>query len=155
MRMPRGVWFTVYPKPEGGGYLYPPPVGHAQIYGEIKAANRNHPDSGLKTIGLRIGALAGILPDSLEFCFEAITKDTDLDGCSLAIDHLPVTAECTDCHRSFEVERFFFTCPAGGSGKVKVTQGYELEIAYLEVDDDTPAPDSSINEAQHADQNPA
>jgi hypothetical protein len=54
MRMPRGVWFTVYPKPEGGGYLYPPPVGHAQIYGEIKAANRNHPDSGLKTIGLRI-----------------------------------------------------------------------------------------------------
>ena len=89
----------------------------------------------LKAIGLRVGALAGVLADSLEFCFGAVTKDTDLDGCSLVVEHLPVLAKCTDCRHTFEVERFFFACPGCGSREVEVTQGYELEIAYLEVDE--------------------
>lgn len=109
----------------------------------------------LRSIGLRIGALAGILPDSLEFCFDAITKDTDLDGCSLAIEHLPVTAECTRCGRSFEVAAHYFACPGCGSGDVKLTQGFELEITYLEADDPAPAPGSTINGVHHVDKNTA
>ena len=97
--------------------------------------------SSLKSIGLRVGALAGVETDSLEFCFEAVTKDTDLEGCSLEVDHLPVRATCSDCGRSFDVEGFVFTCPGCGSGAVEVTQGYELEIAYLEVDDAPPTPE--------------
>jgi hydrogenase nickel incorporation protein HypA/HybF len=114
----------------------------------------SHPASTLKEIGLRIGALAGVLTDSLDFCFEAITKGTDLDGCVLAIEHLPVVAECRDCARSFEVEQFFFACPVCNSGAVKVTQGYELEIAYLEVDDAPPgATDFSTNGVHYAEEN--
>lgn len=108
----------------------------------------------LNAIGLRVGVLAGVLPDALEFCFGAVTKDTDLDGCKLAIEHLPLIAECTDCNRSFEVERFFFACPECGSGAVKVTQGYELEIAYLEVDDAPLTPEPFTNGVHYANENP-
>ena len=107
----------------------------------------------IREIGLRIGALAGILADSLEFCFEAITRNTDLDGCKLSIEHLPLIAECTDCNRSFEVERFFFACPGCGSGAVKVTQGYELEIAYLEVDDAPLTREPLTNGVHYANEN--
>jgi hydrogenase nickel incorporation protein HypA/HybF len=106
-----------------------------------RAERRAQGRGSLKAIGLRIGALAGVVTDSLEFCFEAVTKDTDLEGCSLEVDHLPVRATCSDCGRSFEVEGFIFTCPGCGSGAVDVTQGYELEIAYLEVDDAPPTPE--------------
>jgi hydrogenase nickel incorporation protein HypA/HybF len=37
-------------------------------------------------VGVRIGALAGIDPDSLSFCFEALVKDSDLEPLALAIE---------------------------------------------------------------------
>lgn len=89
----------------------------------------------LKEIGVRIGALSGVLPDALDFSFEAITIETDLEDCVLRIEHLPVIAACADCAEAFEVANFLFACPKCNSGSVKVTQGYELEIAYLEVED--------------------
>lgn len=120
-----------------------------------RGESRTRGTGSLKAIGLRIGALAGILVDSLEFCFEAVTKDTDLDGCSLVVERLPVLAECMDCGWSFDVERFLFVCPKCGSGQVQVTQGYELEIAYLEVDDMASTTESSTNGVHYADENPA
>jgi hydrogenase nickel incorporation protein HypA/HybF len=114
----------------------------------------SHNASTLRAIGLRIGALAGVLSDSLVFCFEAITKETDLDGCILAIEHLPVVAECQDCNRTFEVDHFFFACPQCDSGAVKVKQGYELEIAYLEVEDTPTEPKFSTNGVHYAEENP-
>jgi hydrogenase nickel incorporation protein HypA/HybF len=37
------------------------------------------------TVGLRIGALAGVDPDSLRFGFDALVKDSDLEPLGLEI----------------------------------------------------------------------
>ena len=37
-------------------------------------------------VGVRMGALAGIDPDSLSFCFEALVKGSDLEPLALAIE---------------------------------------------------------------------
>jgi hydrogenase nickel incorporation protein HypA/HybF len=37
-------------------------------------------------VGVRIGAMAGVDPDSLTFCFEALVKGTDLEPLELAIE---------------------------------------------------------------------
>ncbi len=42
-------------------------------------------------VGVRIGALAGIDPDSLAFCFEALVKGSDL--APLALDIEPAAAD--------------------------------------------------------------
>ncbi len=36
--------------------------------------------------GVRIGAMAGVDPDSLAFCFEALVKGSDLEPLELAIE---------------------------------------------------------------------
>ena len=117
-----------------------PPVMHelsiAQSITETaRKETSSFPAGSLKEIGLRIGALSGVLVDSLEFCFEAITKGTDLESCRMKVEFLPVVATCETCSKTFEVDHFLFACPECQSGAVEVVQGYELEIAYLEVDD--------------------
>lgn len=87
-------------------------------------------------IGLRIGVLSGVLPDALEFGFEALIAETPLEGCRLEIEHVPAQGQCLVCEKVFEVEEFFFSCPVCASGQVRVTQGYELDIAYLEVEEE-------------------
>ena len=43
------------------------------------------PEKAVK-VGVRVGEMAGIDPESLVFCFEALVKDSDLDPLELAIE---------------------------------------------------------------------
>lgn len=46
-----------------------------------------HPGAQARTIGLRIGAYAGIDASSLTFCFECLKADTPLSAAALQIEH--------------------------------------------------------------------
>ncbi len=50
-----------------------------------KEAVVNSPARPVK-VGVRVGALAGIDPDSLSFCFEVLVKGSDLEPLALAIE---------------------------------------------------------------------
>ena len=41
----------------------------------------------VRSVTLEIGELSGVVPDAVEFCFAACTRDTLLDGALLTIDH--------------------------------------------------------------------
>lgn len=89
----------------------------------------------ISAVGVRVGALSGVLADALQFSFEAIIIDSPLAGCEFAIEELPVRGSCRNCGKAFVVKDFRFCCPSCQSGQIEVTQGYELEIAYLEVEE--------------------
>lgn len=89
----------------------------------------------VKAIGLRIGALSGVMTEALEFSYEVIIKETPLANTRLVIEKVPVRAKCGDCGQEFEVDEPFFLCPGCGSGNVEVISGQELDIAYLEVEE--------------------
>jgi len=91
--------------------------------------------AGIRAIGLKIGALSGILPDALAFGFDALKKDTPLESCHLEIEETPVVARCRACAHRFEVEELTFTCPRCASTSLDVEQGQEMLIAYMEVDE--------------------
>jgi hydrogenase nickel incorporation protein HypA/HybF len=94
-------------------------------------------------IGLRIGALTDIVPDALRFGFEIAVKATPLESTRLVIETIPIGASCRSCGRDFVVEQFLFVCPACGGSNLTTKSGDELEIAYIEVDDDTDQPGDS------------
>ncbi|MEW5922719.1 MAG: hydrogenase maturation nickel metallochaperone HypA [Candidatus Zixiibacteriota bacterium] len=87
--------------------------------------------SGIKEVGLRLGALSGFDAGALTFSFEAAVADTVLDGARLKIEQIPVKGDCTSCHKDFEVNEFFFICPFCGSSDISIVQGEELDITYL------------------------
>jgi len=91
--------------------------------------------SRIEAVGLRIGALSDIVPEALEFGFRALTADTILADTRLDIERIPVRGHCSKCHVDFEVEKFVFICPECGAVEVKVSQGTELDVAYLEIDE--------------------
>jgi hydrogenase nickel incorporation protein HypA/HybF len=50
------------------------------------AEARQRPGMRVRAVGLRIGEYAGVDRGSLEFCFEALVKGTELEGAHLEID---------------------------------------------------------------------
>ncbi|MCP4684232.1 MAG: hydrogenase maturation nickel metallochaperone HypA [bacterium] len=89
----------------------------------------------LRAVGLRIGELTDIVPESLEFGFNAIVAATPMEGVRLEIERVPITGRCRDCGAEFAVRDFQFLCPTCEGRGVTTVGGNELEICYLEVDD--------------------
>jgi hydrogenase nickel incorporation protein HypA/HybF len=84
---------------------------------------------------VRVGDLAGVVPDSLEFCFEALVAGTPYRACSLDIERVPARGECAQCARVFTLEWPGFTCPACGSLAIARLGGTELQVVDIELDD--------------------
>jgi hydrogenase nickel incorporation protein HypA/HybF len=89
----------------------------------------------VKSVGLRLGEMAGIVPDSLEFCFSAITQGTPLEGATLAIEHVPLRAHCNDCGVDGNIEPTLFACPTCGGRSLVILSGREMQVKDIEVEE--------------------
>lgn len=105
--------------------------------GIIDVVGRHLPAGGgsVKTVRLRIGMLAGVVPASLEFCFDALTPGTGLDGARLVMESVPVTARCGSCGAVTGAAFPFRECPACGADRLEMATGTELEVSAIELDD--------------------
>lgn len=87
----------------------------------------------VETVNLKVGKLSAIVPDSLRFCFEAVSKDTALEGARLHITEIPVHAACNACCHEWTIEQPAFACPACNSGDITLLSGRELDIESIEL----------------------
>lgn len=83
---------------------------------------------------MEIGALSNVIPDAIEFCFEACTKETQLEGARLVIERIPGRGCCRECAAEFTVKAYYEKCPACGGHKVDILSGEELRVKELEVE---------------------
>lgn len=83
---------------------------------------------------LRIGALSGVVPEALQFAFEALTAGTPAEGAQLAIDPVPARFWCAPCAREFEASELWAECPQCHQPSRELRAGRELEIASMEID---------------------
>lgn len=93
-----------------------------------------HPDDRLLAIGVRIGDVAGLDPDALSFCFDALVKDTTLDPLRLEIERMPRRHRCLQCGREFTVVDYQIACPDCGDLRTECFAGFEMDITYLELE---------------------
>lgn len=104
----------------------------------LDVVKQNVPEDELdkvRSIKLRIGEFAGIVVDSLEFCFEAVTADTSLEKAKLHIDNVSVKGKCKTCKKSFDIKENMFKCPYCESLNVEMSSGAELQIVEFELED--------------------
>ena len=90
----------------------------------------------VERVNLKIGKLSAVVPDSLRFCFEIVSKDTPLAGAELAIEETPVVARCKDCDARWTIAEPVFTCQACNSGALEILYGRELDIVSIEIADE-------------------
>jgi hydrogenase nickel incorporation protein HypA/HybF len=87
-------------------------------------------------VRLRVGALASVIPESLEFCWGIVSEATPLEGSRLVVNVLPVVVHCEPCGIDSELEGVqSFRCPRCGEPCAEIRQGRELEIDSIEIDD--------------------
>jgi hydrogenase nickel incorporation protein HypA/HybF len=90
-------------------------------------------------VNLKVGELAGVVPDALQFCYEVVTKDTPLAGSTLTVRTLPVMVFCAPCDRPVEIELAEgFRCPVCRTPSSDLRQGREIEVESVELVDDAP-----------------
>jgi hydrogenase nickel incorporation protein HypA/HybF len=87
-------------------------------------------------VRLRVGALASVIPESLEFCWGIVSEGTPLEGSRLVVNVLPVVVHCAPCGIDSELKGVqSFRCPRCGELCAEIRQGRELEIDSIEIDD--------------------
>src|SRR6266581_4361663 len=104
----------------------------------VRTETARHTGAEPQKVGVRIGALAAVDPDALRFCFEALTRETELESLELAIEMCPRKQRCVRCGAEFNVNEFEFLCPQCGEEQTEFISGDQLEIAYLELEEHGP-----------------
>ena len=84
-------------------------------------------------IHVRVGELAGVSTEALDFAFQCLSAGTPLAGARLVFDVIPLTMVCGACGRTSPVEDLVFRCPACGSESTRVSTGRELEVRALDL----------------------
>jgi len=100
----------------------------------IEDARRREAFGRVLAVHLEVGALAGVEPEALRFCFDAVTRGTAADGARLQIVGAPGTGCCMSCGETVPMRELYGDCPACGSAQVQVTGGTELRVRELEVE---------------------
>lgn len=85
-------------------------------------------------VRLRIGALSGVVPEALQFAFEALAPGTAAEGGQLAIEQVPARFWCEACAREFQSDDMFAECPDCHRPSSELRAGREMEVASLEIE---------------------
>ncbi len=87
----------------------------------------------IHVLRLRIGDLSGVVPEALEFAFEALATGTAAEGAELVIDRVPARFWCETCRREFEAADLFSECPDCHHPSGDLRSGREMELASMEI----------------------
>ena len=89
----------------------------------------------VKSVRIKVGKLSNVLVDSLQFCFEAITRETVMEGALLQVEEVPVTIKCNHCGDISKIENFSYSCRSCYSTDVKLNSGTEMQVVDIELND--------------------
>lgn len=94
----------------------------------------------VEAVHLRVGALAGVVPEALQFSFAIAARGTPLEDAQLAIEALPtvIFCACCDADRALPTPGSF-RCPVCGTPSAAIRQGRELELVALTLAEPAPA----------------
>ncbi|MEI8037048.1 MAG: hydrogenase maturation nickel metallochaperone HypA [Verrucomicrobiota bacterium] len=96
---------------------------------------QDHQARRVTRVVVRIGALAGVEPESLRFAFDVVSRGTLAEGATFEIEAVPVVIYCAGCQQEFagETDGFIFTCPTCGDLCGEIRRGRELELSRIEM----------------------
>lgn len=104
----------------------------------IRQEMEKHEATTLTLVRVKHGQLTHIVPDSLYFAFEVLTKDTPLEGAKLELEEVPLCVKCAGCGKEFEPESehpLLMPCPhCGEEDGHEVVCGKELYLDRLDVE---------------------
>ncbi|GAA0785229.1 hydrogenase maturation nickel metallochaperone HypA [Marinobacterium sediminicola] len=93
-----------------------------------------HRFTRVKQLWLEVGPLAAVVPEAMQFAFEAASRGSLAEGARLHLVELPGEAHCQACGFETSISQWYQACPRCGEYQLKVLSGDELQIRELEVE---------------------
>jgi hydrogenase nickel incorporation protein HypA/HybF len=114
----------------------------------VDAALRHADGRAVRVVRIRVGALRQVVPETLRFNFEIVTRDTACEGARLELELVDARLRCARCAREWDpsprpaaeaselVTPSFFRCPECGAGESDVVAGEEMEVESIDVEEE-------------------
>lgn len=90
--------------------------------------------TAITTVIMEIGSLSGVIPEAVEFAFEACSQGTLADGARLEIRRIPALGRCQECGKESEMESLLDRCTACSSFTLDILKGQEMDLIEMEID---------------------
>jgi len=106
------------------------------VQGALEMALRTAEEAKAKAIEcvrMRVGAMTGVVPEALQFAFEALREGTLAEGARLEIETTPARCWCAACQVEFESADWQQRCPHCQTHSAELRQGLELELISIEI----------------------
>jgi hydrogenase nickel incorporation protein HypA/HybF len=103
---------------------------------ELMKIAEEHRATKISRVKLKVGALSGIVTDSLIFAFDAIKLEHPLlTSASVEIEEVPTVYRCNACGSSFQADDPYFpSCSHCSSIDLELVSGEEQHIDQVEVE---------------------
>lgn len=103
----------------------------------LETVERHAAGRRVTKVTMTIGALRQVVPESLEFYFDIVSRDTVCDGAVLTQEIVPASARCDLCGDEWELDLPIFLCAeCGGTGRPVSGEEFEVEsIEVVEIDE--------------------
>lgn len=100
----------------------------------ILDAKVQHGFRKVQRVVLEVGELAGVEPEALSFCWEAVMKDTPAESAVLELVIESAMCWCAACEQEVRVCSRLDLCPACGGALGPPLSGTDLKLKSLEVE---------------------
>jgi hydrogenase nickel incorporation protein HypA/HybF len=100
----------------------------------VDAVSRHAEGRRVTVVSLRIGVLRQVVPESLDFCFGMVARESVCESASLEYEVVPAVLRCPGCGSEWEIQRPPFTCPSCNAGSVEIVAGEEFLIESIELE---------------------
>jgi len=90
----------------------------------------------VSVVTVRCGQLRQVVPDSLDFAFGIVSRETVCEGARLEQEVVPARLSCSSCGEEWEISLPIFRCLTCDTTDVQVVAGEELEVDTIEVSEE-------------------
>lgn len=88
----------------------------------------------VRRVGLQVGRLQMVVPDSLQFSFQLISDGTPAAEAVVEMVEIPVLLRCKECGKETEVNNPPFNCSHCNSFEIEVVSGDQLIVDSVELE---------------------
>jgi hydrogenase nickel incorporation protein HypA/HybF len=92
-----------------------------------------HNAARIEAINIKIGMLAAVVPDALEFAFDVMKRGTMAENARLNVEYAPVVCWCRKCEKEFKPENFSIICPVCEKNDIEIRSGLDMNLVSVEV----------------------
>jgi hydrogenase nickel incorporation protein HypA/HybF len=106
----------------------------ASLFEILEEKAREQQAKKILLVKLKVGKMAGVVPEFLETAFDRYKEGTIATEAVLEIEEIPLTIKCQKCGTEFASENYVFVCPSCQSVELKVLLGTDLQLEKIELE---------------------